>query len=274
MQWQGGLCCKMSFMQRKPYLAMHVCASCSIEKSLWKQWLCTWRWKHIFNIVLSSYNQSDPWLICIRSDIIEGLKCFIQASVGSIPFVKIITAYSLNCSLQNADMHGHELFMAMDENRDWKLNFSQTDNVSKPCSQDWMSLWFNDWTYNWMFGHSLVQSFSCSDVQLFSCSTVQLFRCSDVQLNTGSDVQAFSCSGVQLFRRSDVQTDERFINRTNDNSSSQSYEWTIVQMTAHELLLAMDDNLNQNINFFANGYVSLTNAHQANYASKSNAWRE
>jgi len=32
MQWQGGLCCKMSFMQRKPYLAMHVCASCPIEK--------------------------------------------------------------------------------------------------------------------------------------------------------------------------------------------------------------------------------------------------
>lgn len=39
-------------------------------------------------------------------------------------------------------------------------------------------------------------------------------------------------------------------------------------MTAHELLLAMDDNLNQNLNFFVNGYVSLTNAHQANYASK------
>lgn len=42
-------------------------------------------------------------------------------------------------------------------------------------------------------------------------------------------------------------------------------------MTAHELLLAMDDNLNQILNFFANGYVSLTNAHKANYASKSNA---
>lgn len=42
-------------------------------------------------------------------------------------------------------------------------------------------------------------------------------------------------------------------------------------MTVHELLLAMDDNLNQNLNFFANGYVSLTNAHQANYASKSDA---
>lgn len=37
---------------------------------------------------------------------------------GSISFVKIITAYSLNCSLQNADMHGHELFLAMDEKRD------------------------------------------------------------------------------------------------------------------------------------------------------------
>lgn len=37
---------------------------------------------------------------------------------GSISFVKIITAYSLNCSLQNADMHGHELFLAMDENSD------------------------------------------------------------------------------------------------------------------------------------------------------------
>lgn len=59
---------------------------------------------------------------------------------GSIPFVKIITAYSLNCSLQNADMHGYELFMAMDENRDWKLNFFQAVNVSKPCSQDWMSV--------------------------------------------------------------------------------------------------------------------------------------
>lgn len=34
-------------------------------------------------------------------------------------------------------------------------------------------------------------------------------------------------------------------------------------MTAHELLLAMDDNRNQIINFFANGYVSLTNANQA-----------
>ena len=124
-------------------------------------------WRHIFNVVRSSYNQSDPWLICIRSDIIEGLKCFIQASVGSIPFVKIITAYSLNCSLQNVDMHGHELFMAMDENRDWKLNFSQTDNVSKTCSQDRMSVWFNYWTCNWMFSHSLVQTFSCSAVQTF-----------------------------------------------------------------------------------------------------------
>lgn len=37
---------------------------------------------------------------------------------GSISVVKTITAYLSNCSLQNADMHGHELFMAMDENRD------------------------------------------------------------------------------------------------------------------------------------------------------------
>ena len=36
----------------------------------------------------------------------------------SISFVKVITAYSENCSLQNADMHGHELFLAMDENRE------------------------------------------------------------------------------------------------------------------------------------------------------------
>lgn len=37
---------------------------------------------------------------------------------GSITFVKVITAYSENCSLQNADMHGHELFLAMDDNRE------------------------------------------------------------------------------------------------------------------------------------------------------------
>ena len=78
---------------------------------------------------------------------------------GSISFVKVITAYSENCSLQNADMHGHELFLAMDENREWKLNFSQTDNVSKPCSQDWMSVWLCERTYNWMFGRSSVQTF-------------------------------------------------------------------------------------------------------------------
>lgn len=54
---------------------------------------------------------------------------------GSISVVKSITAYLPNCSLQNADMHGHELFLAMDENRDLKLNFSQTGNVSKPCSR-------------------------------------------------------------------------------------------------------------------------------------------
>ena len=177
---------------------------------------------------------------------------------GSISFVKVITAYSENCSLQNADMHGHELFLAMDENREWKLNFSQTDNVSKPCSQDWMSVWLCERTYNWMFGRS----------------SVHRFRRSGVQLNNGSDVQAFSCSDVQLFKRSDVQTFYQFIKRIIDNSTIQSYEWKVVQMTAHELLLAMDDNLNQIINFFANGYVSLTNAHQANSASKSNTWRD
>lgn len=183
---------------------------------------------------------------------------------GSISFVKVITAYSENCSLQNADMHGHELFLAMDENREWKLNFSQTDNVSKPCSQDWMSVWLCERTYNWMFGRSSVQT--------FRRSMVQLFKRSDVQLNNGSDVQAFNCSDVQLFKRSDVQTNYQFIKRIIDNSTIQSYEWKVVQMTAHELLLAMDDNLNQIINFFANGYVSLTNAHQANSASKSNTW--
>lgn len=112
---------------------------------------------------------------------------------GSISFVKVITVYSEKCSLQNADMHGHELFLAMDENREWKLNFSQTDNVSKPCSQDWMSVWLCERTYNWMFGRS----------------SVQTFRRSGVQLNNGSDVQAFSCSDVQLFRRSTVQAFRR-----------------------------------------------------------------
>ena len=137
---------------------------------------------------------------------------------GSISFVKVITAYSENCSLQNADMHGHELFLAMDENREWKLNFSQTDNVSKPCSQDWMSVWLCERTYNWMFGRS----------------SVHRFRRSGVQLNNGSDVQAFSCSDVQLFKRSDVQTFYQFIKRIIDNSTIQSYEWKVVQMTAHE----------------------------------------
>ena len=139
---------------------------------------------------------------------------------GSISFVKVITAYSENCSLQNADMHGHELFLAMDENREWKLNFSQTDNVSKPCSQDWMSVWLCERTYNWMFGRSSVQTFRRSGVQLF--------KRSDVQLNNGSD----------------VQTDYQFIKRIIDNSTIKPYEWKVVQMTAHELLLAMDDNLN------------------------------
>lgn len=40
------------------------------------------------------------------------------STTGSFSVVKSITAYLPNCSLQNADMHGHELFMAMDENRD------------------------------------------------------------------------------------------------------------------------------------------------------------
>ena len=152
--------------------------------------------------MLSPYNQSDPWLICIRSVIIEGQKCYIQASVGSIPFVKTITAYSLNCSLQNVDMHGHELFMAMDENRDWKLNFSQTGNVSKPCSQDWMSVWFNDWTYNRMFGHSSVQTLSWAMVQTFSCSVVQAFIRSVEHRFIRSAVHLLRRSTVQLFRRS------------------------------------------------------------------------
>ena len=173
-------------------------------------------WWHIFDVLLSSYNQSDPWLICIRSIIIEGLKCFIQASLGSIPFVKIITAYSLNCSLQNADMHGYELFMAMDENRDWKLNFFQAVNVSKPCSQDWMSVWFNDWTYNWMFGHSLVHTFKCSAVQTFSWTQIQTFNC--------SDVQTFRRSDVQLFRRINSLSIEQTVNRMNE----QSFKWPLM----------------------------------------------
>lgn len=39
------------------------------------------------------------------------------STTGSISVVKSITTYSPNCSPQNADMHGHELFLAMDENR-------------------------------------------------------------------------------------------------------------------------------------------------------------
>lgn len=41
-----------------------------------------------------------------------------SSTEGNISFVKIITAYPENCSLQNADMHGYELFLAMDENRE------------------------------------------------------------------------------------------------------------------------------------------------------------
>ena len=111
---------------------------------------------------------------------------------------------------------------------------------------------------------SAVHRFRRSDVQAFSWTMVQTFK--------RSVVQTFNCSDVQLFKRSDVQTDYQFIKRIIDNSTIQSYEWKVVQMTAHKLLLAMDDNLNQIINFFANGYVSLTNAHQANSASKSNTW--
>lgn len=121
---------------------------------------------------------------------------------------------------------------------------------------------------------SVVHRFIGSDVQAFNSSVVQTFRRSVEQWFRRSVVQLFSCSDVQLFKRSDVQTFYQFIKRIIDNSTIQSHEWKIVQMTANELLLAMDDNLNQNLNFFANGYVSLTNAHQANYASKSNAWRD
>ena len=144
---------------------------------------------------------------------------------GGIPFVKIITAYSLNCSLQNADMHGHELFMAMDENRDWKLNFSQAGNVSKPCSQDCMSVWYNDWTYNRMFGHSSVQTFKCSAVQTFSCSDVQLFRRSVEHRFRRSSVQLFIRSTVQAFRRSDVQLFRCSDGLTAYQSNKQSIVW-------------------------------------------------
>lgn len=37
------------------------------------------------------------------------------STTESFSVVKTTTAYLPNCSLQNADMHGHELFMAMDE---------------------------------------------------------------------------------------------------------------------------------------------------------------
>lgn len=47
-----------------------------------------------------------------RSEILD------LSTTESFSVVKTITAYLPNCSLQNADMHGHELFMAMDENRD------------------------------------------------------------------------------------------------------------------------------------------------------------
>lgn len=153
----------------------------------------------------------------IWSFIIKGLKCYIQASVGSIPFVKITTAYSLNCSLQNADMHGHELFMTMDENRDWKLNFSQTENVSKPCSQDLMSVWFNDWTYNRMFGHSSVQTLNWAMVQTFSCSAVQEFR--------RSVEHRFRRSVVQTFRRINRFSIERMIIQSVNRMNEQSFKW-------------------------------------------------
>lgn len=92
---------------------------------------------------------------------------------GSIPFVKIITAYSLNCSLQNADMHGYELFMAMDENRDWKLNFFRQsmfqNRVHKTgCLSDLMIEHTTECSVILWFIHSSVQLFRRSAVQTFS----------------------------------------------------------------------------------------------------------
>lgn len=107
----------------------------------------------------------------------------------------------------------------------WKLNFFQAVNVSKPCSQDWMSVWFNDWTYNWMFGHSLVHTFKCSAVQTFSCSDVQLNTDSDVQLFRRSTVQTFSWTNVQTFRRSDVQMFNCSDGLTAYQSNKQSIVW-------------------------------------------------
>lgn len=131
---------------------------------------------------------------------------------GSISFVKVITAYPENCSLQNADMHGHELFLAMDENREWKLNFSQTDNVSKPCSQDWMSVWLYEWTYSWMFCRSSVQVFRRSVEQRFRRSSVQLFR----------------RSVVQTFRRIIGQSIELLIIQTFNRMNEKSFNWPLM----------------------------------------------
>lgn len=139
---------------------------------------------------------------------------------GSISFVKVITAYSENCSLQNADMHGHELFLAMDENREWKLNFSQTDNVSKPCSQDWMSVWLCERTYNWMFGRSSVQTFRRSIVQTFRRSVEQWFRRSNVQL--------FSRSTVQVFRRIISLSNELLIIQPLNRMNEKSFKWPLM----------------------------------------------
>ena len=189
-------------------------------------------WRHIFDVLLSSYNQSDPWLICIRSIIIEGLKCFIQASLGSIPFVKnnncilakLFTAKCWHARIWTIYGYG------------WKsrleIKLFSGSQCFKTVFKDWMSVWFNYWTYNWMFGHSLVHTFKCSAVQTFSCSDVQLFRRSVEHRFRRSTVQTFSCSDVQTFRRSDVQlfrrinslSIEQAVNRMNE----QSFKWPLM----------------------------------------------
>ena len=151
-----------------------------------------------------------------------------SSTEGSISFVKVITAYSENCSLQNADMHGQELFLAMDENREWKLNFSQTDNVSKPCSQDWMSVWLCERTYNWMFGRSSVQTFRRSMVQLFKRSDVQTFSWTMVQTFKRSVVQTFNCSSVQTFRRFISLSNELLIIQPFNRMNEKLFKWPLM----------------------------------------------
>lgn len=104
---------------------------------------------------------------------------------GSISFVIIITTYSPNCSLQNADMHGHELFLAMDENLDQILNFFKWSMFQNRVRT-------NDRCFNQMNE----QTFLCLLIHRFSCSVEHMFRRSD----------------VQTFRRSSVQTIRRIIN--------------------------------------------------------------